>query len=416
MNAVLPNTCTEAVVKKNEGIRTLLSFGLLPLSGFATDIYIPSLPNMGADLHVSSLQVQLTLTLFLVSYGLAQLFIGSFLDSYGRYRISLGALIVFTIASLMIALTLNIHLIYVMRMIQGVSIAIGIVAKRAYFVDVFKGKQLQDYLSLFTIIWSVGPIVAPFLGGFLQKNFGWQANFFLLAAIAFAIVVLELIFGGESLAFAMTFDLKRILRLYGEMVSTLSFLFGLLILCFTYAMIMVYNMTGPFIIEHQLHFSPVTAGYCSLVLGLAYMGGGFVSKATIRHHFYKKLVINTGLQLVVIIVMICSVVFVSNLTSLILFAFLIHMCAGYTYNNYFTYCLTRFPKNAGISGGLTGGTVYVLLSILTYGVVNFIPAKDENNLSYSYLIFSLLSAITLVAVFLFKQKHGESRVAHGSNK
>src|SRR4051812_24464730 len=88
---------------KDQRIPTILAFALLPLSGFATDIYIPSLPSMGSSLHASSLQVQLTLTLFLVSYGVSQLFLGSVLDAYGRYKMSFISLLVFILASVLIA-------------------------------------------------------------------------------------------------------------------------------------------------------------------------------------------------------------------------------------------------------------------------------------------------------------------------
>ena len=163
---------------KNQRISTLLAFALLPLSGFATDIYIPSLPSMGADMHISSIQVQLTLTVFLISYGTSQLFLGSILDSYGRYKFSMGALLVFILASVVIAITKNIYIIYAMRVIHGITVAMIVVAKRAYFVDVYEGDRLKHYLSMFTIIWSAGPIVAPFLGGYFQTTFGWQSNFY----------------------------------------------------------------------------------------------------------------------------------------------------------------------------------------------------------------------------------------------
>jgi len=119
--------------ESNRRISTILAFALLPLSGFATDIYIPSLPSMGADMHISSIQVQLTLTVFLISYGISQLFLGSILDSYGRYKFSLAALIVFILSSVVIAVTHNIYLIYAMRIIHGITIAMIVVAKRAYF-------------------------------------------------------------------------------------------------------------------------------------------------------------------------------------------------------------------------------------------------------------------------------------------
>lgn len=384
---------------KNQRISTVLAFALLPLSGFATDIYIPSLPSMGADLHIGSIQVQLTLTLFLISYGISQLFLGSILDSYGRYKFSMGALLVFILASVFIAVTHNIYIIYAMRIIHGITVAMIVVAKRAYFVDVYEGERLKHYLSMFTIIWSAGPIVAPFLGGYFQTTFGWQSNFYFLAGLAAVIAVLEAVYSGETIRHRTEFHLKKIAGLYAEMIKTTTFSLGILMLCFAYSMVIMYNMTGPFIIEHHFKFTPVAAGYCSLVLGLAWMIGGFIGKALISRPFFGKLFVNILLQLFVVIAMIICVSFVSNIYAMVFFAFIIHVGAGFTYNNYFTYCLARFPKNAAMSGGLTGGMVYVILSLLTYVVVAAIPAKDPHNLSYSYLVFILLSVAVMFILF-----------------
>lgn len=385
---------------------TWLAFSLLPLSGFATDIYIPSLPSMGIALHTSNVQVQLTLTLFLISYGVSQLFIGSILDSFGRYKLSLIALVVFAIASLVIAMSNNIYLICLMRIVHGLTVAVIIVAKRAYFVDMFKGDKLNHYLSMFTIIWSAGPIVAPFIGGYLEHLFGWQSNFFFLAALAASIAVLEWFFSFETLHAPVEFNLSSITRIYLTMVRTTSFSLGILMLSFAYAMIMVYNMTGPFIIEHQMHLTAITAGYCSLILGLAWMCGGFIGRATIKRPFYPKLSVNIVLQFFLALVMLLVTAWIPGLSIMILFAFVIQTCCGFTYNNYFTYCLSRFPNYAGISGGMTGGVVYIMVSVLSYVVVNFLPPKDVHNLSLSYLSMIILSGIVMSIVYrLHLKKH-----------
>jgi hypothetical protein len=178
-----------------------------------------------------------------------------------------------------------------------------------------------------------------------------------------------------------------------------------------YTMVMVYNMTGPFIIEHQLQLTPITAGYCSLILGFAWMVGGFIGKATINQPFYNKLLINLFFQITFVILMIISLNFMANLFSLVFFAFMIHIGAGYTYNNYFTYSMSRFPKNAGIAGGLSGGVVYIIVSFLSYGIVSFIPAKDERNLSHSYLIIILLSGVVMYVIFRINKKHKAVKAA-----
>jgi MFS family permease len=393
---------------RQQKIATLLALALLPLSGFATDIYIPSMPAMGAALHVTSLQVQLTLSFFLISYGVAQLFVGSLVDSFGRYKLSLAALSLFILACLVIATTGNIYLLYAMRVVQGITVAGIVVAKRAYFVDVYTGERLKSYLSIFTIIWSAGPIIAPFLGGYLQDLFGWEANFYFLAVFAVVLLVLEVLFSRETLRTPTEFRFKKIAGIYGEMVGTLDFTLGLVVLGLAYSMVMVYNMSGPFIIEHQLQLSPVIAGYCSLLVGLAWMVGGFLSKATSNRPFYKKLLVNSGVQFGFTVLMLVSLSWLSNLYTLVFFAFLIHVCAGYTFNNYFAYSLSRFPQNAGISGGLTGGVVYILVSLLSYVLIEVFPAKDQRNLSYSYFLLALLSGFLLLmlATRLNKGKPG----------
>ncbi|MES2456889.1 MAG: MFS transporter [Bacteroidota bacterium] len=387
-----------SIKPENQRKATILAFALIPLSGFATDVYIPSLPTMAAVLKVSDIQVQMTLTLFLISYGVAQLFVGTLLDSFGRFRINIVSLLIFAGASVVIANTSSIYLIYAMRVVHGISVAAIVVSKRAYFVDVYSGDQLKNYLSMFSIIWATAPIIAPFAGGYLQSYFGWQSNFYFLAVFAAVILVLELLFSGETIRQKMPFNLKTIGTIYANMLKTASFTLGIVMLGLSYCMVMIYNMTGPFIIEHQLGLSPIVAGYSSLILGAAVMVGGLISKATIDKPFTKKISLVLLVQIAFGLAMLISSGFISSLYTIIFFAFVIHAASGYTFNSFFTFCLSRFPKNAGIAGGLTGGINYVIVSFLSYAVIYFIPAKDETNLSYSYLILIAISVAVMLAI------------------
>ncbi len=387
------------IKKQHQNIATFLAFALLPLSGFATDVYLPSLPNMANQLNVSELQVQLTLSFFLISYGVSQLFVGTFLDSFGRFKISFYSLLILAASCILVANTHNIYLIYLMRIVHGITVSAIVVSKRAYFVDLFTGEKLKHYLSLFTIIWSTGPIVAPFIGGYLEKSFGWESNFYFLTIFALVFALLEYLFSGETLKNFQEFRIKKIANIYKEMIMTASFTFGIVMLGMAYSMVMVFNMTGPFIIQHHLNLSVVYAGYSSLILGIAWMIGGFIGKATINKPFIKRLSVNLIAQMAFVIIMILSLNFINNIYSLIGFAFLIHIAAGFTFNNYFTYCLAMFPKNAGISGGLTGGLAYVMVSFLSYFIIELFPAKDETNLSYSY--FLLISASLIIMYFIY---------------
>lgn len=400
LNSLAPGQWAKSIKPQNRSIANFLAFALLPLSGFATDIYLPSLPGMAADLQVSAVQVQLTITIFLISYGLSQLFIGSILDSYGRYQSSLASLLIFTLASITAATARSIEMIYAMRIVQGITVGFVVAGKRAFFVDLYTGDKLKHYLGLFSIIWSTGPIIAPFVGGYLQSLYGWRANFWFLAALGGVLGLAEFFFSGETLAQRTTFKIKRVLNIYKEMLTHLPFVLGISLLGLSYAMVMVANMTAPFIIERHLHFDAVTTGYASLILGFAWMVGGFISKAVIKAPFFRKLAVNIGLQALMVIAMLVFVRAFDNIFVLVGFAFAVHVGAGFTFNNYMTFSMTRFPQNAGIASGLIGGFTFLLVSAFSYGIISLLPARDGVHLGLSYGILSLL----VIAVVILAKK------------
>jgi MFS family permease len=396
------------IKEKNRSIVTVLSFALIPLTGFATDVYLPSLPAMAADLSVSSAVMQVSLLVFLVSAGLCQLFVGSLLDSFGRFRLSGAALILFSLASFTIARSNSILLLNVMRAVQGITVAFIVVAKRAYFMDTFKGEKLKNYTSLFSIIWAVAPIVAPFLGGYLQNSFGWRANFYFLGSFTLVILALDLIFGGESLAAFRRFEAGPIIRVYGTMIRTPDFAFGLIIISLCYSMLMVFGMTSPFIIEQVYHYSPVVTGYSALFSGLSLMTGGIISKAMISKPLKKKITVAIGLQALFAAGMIAvSGWYASSLITLMVFVALLNITAGFIFNNFFSYCLGRFSGNAGIVSGLTGGGLFVLTSILSYGTVGVLNVKNQLFLALAYLIFIVLNGLTFTLFQRYQYMDGE---------
>jgi len=391
------------VIKENHsGISTLLAFALIPLSGFATDVYIPSLPSMAAHLHVSTAAVQLSLILFMVSGGISQLFVGSILDSFGRFRLGAIALGIFALASFTIASSDSIYLIYAMRIVQGIAVSIIVVGKRAYFMDIYSGDKLKHYTSLFSIIWATAPIIAPFLGGYLQSVWGWQSNFYFLGIFSLLILALELIFSGESLKQYQKFKLKPILEVYRSMIKTPDYTLGLIIIALSYAMLVVYGLTSPFIIEHVFHYSSVTTGYCSLLSGVALMTGGIISKTMIRRPLTTKIIVAISIQAITAVAMIVAAGYSSNVYTLMAFTLIIHMISGFVFNNFFAYCLGRFSKNAGIASGVTGGTMFMLASIISYSVVGVVSIKSQEVLGGAFLGLALVLSI---AIGLFMKVH-----------
>jgi DHA1 family bicyclomycin/chloramphenicol resistance-like MFS transporter len=78
-----------------------LLVGMGPVS---TDVYLPSLPGMAADLGASAALVQLTLGLFIGGFAVMMLACGPLADRYGRRPVLLGGMALYVLASFACAL------------------------------------------------------------------------------------------------------------------------------------------------------------------------------------------------------------------------------------------------------------------------------------------------------------------------
>ena len=388
---------------KHKKIATLITFLSIPLSGFMTDIYLPSFPAMSQNLNVSEQSIQLTLTCFFLSYGIAQLFVGPVADSIGRRKPVLVSFAILLLSSLAVTFTHEVLVISLLRIVQGIATAFIVVAKRAYFVDLYNDKERKHYLSFFTIVWSCGPIIAPFLGGFLEESFGWQSNFYFLAVYAALLLGAELIWGGETIRNYKKFNLKKTALLYLAMLKNPGFILGILVLGAAYSVVMVFNIAGPFVVEHHFDYTPVVIGYCTLVLGIAWMIGGILSKQFTPVAFSKKISRVALMQLMLISIFITLGFNLDNLIVLIAFAFLIHICSGFLFTNYFTQNMIFFPGNAGIAGGLMGGFIYITTSMGSYAISASGDINTTLDMALRYMMISLpLAAIVFFSLRYFK--------------
>jgi MFS family permease len=388
--------------EENRGVANILTFSLIPLAGFATDIYIPSLPSMALDLHASPAQIQLSLLVFMVSGGVGQLFAGSVLDSFGRYKLSNASLLIFSIASFLIGLFPNLYLLYFLRVVQGVTTAFILVAKRAYFMDLYSGTQLKNYVSLFSIIWATAPIIAPFLGGYLQHVFGWEANFYFLGTLTSVILLLTLRYGGETLKNPRPFQAKPLLRVYKNVLATKDFNLALLISGLSYGMVMLFGMVSPFIIEHSWHQSAMVTGYCALLSGVSMMCGGIISKSMIKKPLEKKIPGALGIQMSsAILATIISLMSTTNIYVMMSFVIIQHVIVGFVFNNLYAYSLGRFSQNAGIVSGLTGAALYIISSLSSYGTAGLLTVKSPTLVPLAY---AFLNACIVVSYLLFRRE------------
>jgi MFS transporter, DHA1 family, multidrug resistance protein len=396
--------------KTHAALSTILAFALIPLSGFATDIYLPSFPAMARFFGTSQADIQLSLVVFIVSSGIGQLFVGSLVDSFGRYRLTLWALFIFAITCFAIAVSNSITIVLTMRVIQGLTVALIVVSKRAFILDLYSGEKLKHYTSLFSIIWAMAPIVAPFLGGFLHHYFGWQSNFYFLGSVALVLIMLELLYSGETTKEFHSFNFKSLLHAYSTKLTTPDFALTLVILGLTYSMVMIYNMASPFIIEQVFHRSAVVTGNTSLLSGLAILVGALISKATIHKPIVNKITTAAPLLIILPMLLMSSMLYFPSLNLMITIVFLLHVVSGFTFNTFYAYAFGRFSTHSGIVSGLTGGGLYIITSIVSYTIVGALNMKTPVMLGIGY---SIITVLIVVSFFVFAQL--KRRIVFGQN-
>jgi DHA1 family bicyclomycin/chloramphenicol resistance-like MFS transporter len=158
----------------------LASFAGLP--ALATDMSLPGLGAMVLDLGTAPAQGALSLSVFLAGFGVAQLAFGPLSDRYGRRRLLLVGLVMFTLGGLLCAVADDIAMLLVARLVQGAGAAAGTVLAVAMVRDCFEGPAAHARLSYVSATMSLAPIVAPIVGAGLLQIGSWRLVFDVLCA------------------------------------------------------------------------------------------------------------------------------------------------------------------------------------------------------------------------------------------
>jgi len=170
---------------------------LASIGTLATNILLPSLPQMAVSLQVTTPAVTASITIFLLVFALGQLLVGPISDRYGRRIPVLAGFAVFIAGSIWCGLSNDLPSLLIGRAIQAAGACSTSVLSRAIARDLYSGPALARALTLVMIAQAAAPGFSPLLGGGLDYAFGWRSEFVfvgifaLLSALAFALVLGE---------------------------------------------------------------------------------------------------------------------------------------------------------------------------------------------------------------------------------
>jgi DHA1 family bicyclomycin/chloramphenicol resistance-like MFS transporter len=158
-----------------------------PLS---TDLYLASLPSLATVFNVPASTVQLTLSLFVIGFGAAQLVAGPLSDRFGRRPVLLGGLALYLVATLMCGLAPSIATLIGARFLQALGCCAAIVVARTIVRDAYAPEQGARVIARASTWLSLAPLFGPILGSYLQVSFGWRAAFIALGILSASLLAL----------------------------------------------------------------------------------------------------------------------------------------------------------------------------------------------------------------------------------
>jgi DHA1 family bicyclomycin/chloramphenicol resistance-like MFS transporter len=153
------------------------------LGPFSIDTYLPAFAGIAASVGANPVEMQQTLSAYLLGFAAMNLFHGALADALGRRPVVLTGVAIFTLASVGCAMSGHVGWLIFFRALQGMSTGAGIVVSRAVIRDLFPPDQAQKMMSQVTIYFGIAPAVAPMVGGWLFVHLGWHAVFWFLAGV-----------------------------------------------------------------------------------------------------------------------------------------------------------------------------------------------------------------------------------------
>ena len=252
----VPRPETASTTAQIAVLATLAAIGTL-----ATNILLPSLPQMAASLHVSTAAVTASITVFLAVFAVGQLAVGPISDRYGRRIPVLAGFVVFIAGSIWCGLATDLPNLLIGRVIQAAGACSTSVLSRAIARDLFSGAALGRAMALIMIAMAAAPGFSPLLGGALDHMLGWRSEFaFVGLFAAIAAVAYAAVLGETHNSTRIPLNPLAIAKTYLGLFADRRFLIPAATVALIMGGLFAMFSAAPRVLIEGLHFTPIQLG------------------------------------------------------------------------------------------------------------------------------------------------------------
>jgi DHA1 family bicyclomycin/chloramphenicol resistance-like MFS transporter len=255
------------------------------VSILSTDLYTPSLPHLQGVFDTDAERVQLTMSLNLLGFALAQLLYGPLSDRIGRRPVLLGGMLGFALASLGCAFAGSIEALVVARVLQGMTACAEAVVGYAVIRELYDETAAVRVLGAYGMAIAFAPAIGPVIGGHMHVLFGWRSNFFLLTGLILVVAFLIWRNLPETLREPDpgAVDPRRILRGYLALLGDSAFMAYALIAGMVIAGLFAMVTAFPFLFIERMGVRTEHYGYYYAAIVLAYFLGSLLVNRVAGH-------------------------------------------------------------------------------------------------------------------------------------
>lgn len=364
----------------------IILLGLLSAFGpFVTDMYLPGLPSMVESFHCSVSLVQLGLTASLAGLAIGQLLIGPISDKVGRRRPLIWAMVIYVISTLFCVYAPTIQTFVVLRLIQGIAGAGGIVLSRCIATDVSTGPQLARLMAIIAALNGVAPVVAPVVGGMVLGFTDWRGVFWILFGLGILILLLSFFYHESLLKENRSRkSLIATFSLFGTVLKNSRFVLYMLQYAFVMATMFAYIASSPFIIQEHYGYSKLAFSLFFALNAFAIAGAAFFAAKTRNA---GRAIKHSSAIILLMTVFEFFVLWTQGpfwLYEGILFVMLGFV--GYTFPLSTTLAMDSERKNAGTASALFGASGFLMGGLVS-------PLVGMGNIFHSSAIIFVIAAL-----------------------
>ncbi len=249
------------------------------VSILSTDMYAPSLPHLASIFATDAATVQLTMTLNVAGFALAQLVLGPLSDARGRRPVMLAGMAAFAILTLACGFAWSIGALIGARAAQGVVASVEAVIALAIIRDLYDEAAAVRLLAIYGMAIAAAPALGPVIGGHVHVLLGWRANFYILAALIAAVAFLMWRRLPETLPAEARLPLhpRTLLRHYLALAASRRFIGYAVPSGLVLGGLFAFVTAGPFVLIEHLGVATEAFGYYQAVIVAGYVAGAILT-------------------------------------------------------------------------------------------------------------------------------------------